>query len=57
MGLDIQYLLRKPSGGHISGFTSGSRTFAIRSIAVYEDGAHAGQNVENSGVAPGTVVK
>jgi hypothetical protein len=38
-------------------FQSGSRTFAIRSIAVYEDGSHAGQNVEGGGIAPGTIVK
>jgi hypothetical protein len=33
-------------------FQSGSRTFAIRSIAVYEDGNHAGKNVEGGGIAP-----
>jgi hypothetical protein len=32
-------------------------TFAARSVAVYEDGAHAGQFVTGGGVAPGTVVK
>jgi len=32
-------------------------TFAIRSVAVYEDGAHAGQFVTGGGVAPGTVVR
>jgi hypothetical protein len=39
------------------GFSSGTRTFAARSIAVYEDGAHAGLNVSGGGVAPGTIVK
>jgi hypothetical protein len=39
------------------GFSSGTRTFAARSIAVYEDGAHAGLNVSGGGVAPGTTVK
>jgi hypothetical protein len=37
-------------------FTSGSRAFQIRSIAVYEDGNHAGQGVTGGGVAPGTTV-
>ena len=39
-----------------SQFTSGSRAFQIRSIAVYEDGEHAGQGVTGGGVAPGTTV-
>jgi hypothetical protein len=39
------------------GFSSGSRTFTARSIAVYEDGAHAGQDVSGGGVAPGTSLK
>jgi hypothetical protein len=34
-----------------------TRTFNIRSIAVYQDGAHAGSNVAGGGVAPGTTVK
>jgi hypothetical protein len=38
-------------------FTSGTRTFAIRSVAVYEDAAHAGQFVTAGGVAPGTSVR
>jgi hypothetical protein len=38
-------------------FTSGARTWDIRAISVYEDGAHAGQNIEGGGMAPGTVVK
>jgi hypothetical protein len=37
-------------------FTSGSRAFQIRSIAVYEDGNHAGKGVTGGGVAPGTTV-
>ena len=36
------------------GFSSGTRTFTARSIAVYEDGAHAGQHISGGGVAPGT---
>jgi hypothetical protein len=38
-------------------FQSGSRTFAVRSIGVYQDAGHAGQNVEGGGVAPGTTVR
>jgi hypothetical protein len=39
------------------GFSSGTRTFTARSIAVYEDGAHAGQHVTGGGVAPGTAIR
>jgi hypothetical protein len=35
-------------------FTSGSRTFGVRSISVYEDAAADGANTENAGLAPGT---
>jgi hypothetical protein len=38
------------------GFSSGTRTFTIRSIAVYDDAAHAGQDVSGGGVAPGTTI-
>jgi len=34
-----------------------TRTFNIRSVAVYQDGAHAGRNVTGGGVAPGTKVQ
>jgi hypothetical protein len=37
-------------------FQSGSRSFTIRSVAVYEDAAHAGEFISGGGVAPGTVV-
>jgi hypothetical protein len=30
---------------------------SVRSIAVYQDGAHAGQGVKGGGIAPGTTVK
>jgi hypothetical protein len=40
-----------------SGFTSGTREFDVRSVAVYEDGAHRGVGIENGGPAPGTVVR
>ena len=39
------------------GFSSGTRTFTARSIAVYEDAAHAGQAVSGGGIAPGTTVR
>lgn len=39
------------------GFSAGSRAFDIRSVAVYQDGAHAGQEIEGGGIAPGTVVR
>ena len=51
-GLKISYALREYTGG----FTSGTRAFDIRSVAVYEDGAHAGQGIEGGGIAPGTTV-
>jgi hypothetical protein len=50
--LKISYALREYTGG----FTSGTRDFDIRSVAVYEDGAHAGQDIEHGGVAAGTTV-
>jgi hypothetical protein len=53
MGLKLSNALRV-NGSH---FTSGSRVFTIRSIAVYEDGEHAGKQVRRGGVAPGTVMK
>ncbi len=52
MGLIISSALR----GSGSNFTSGSRSFSIRSVAVYEDAGHAGQNVTGGGVAPGTIL-
>ena len=39
-----------------TGFTSGTREFDVRSVAVYEDTAHAGLGIENGGLAPGTTV-
>jgi hypothetical protein len=53
MGLKLSNALRDNG----SNFTSGSRTFSIRSIAVYEDGNHAGHAVSGGGVAPGTVIE
>lgn len=39
------------------GFRSGTREFDVRSVAVYEDRAHAGVGVEHTGLAPGTVLE
>jgi hypothetical protein len=58
MGLILSNALRSVGGANPDpAFTSGVRTWDIRAISVYEDGAHAGQNIEGGGVAPGTVVK
>ena len=40
-----------------TGFTSGTREFDVRSVAVYEDKAHEGVGVENGGLPVGTVVR
>jgi hypothetical protein len=53
MGLIVQNALRKYS----TNFSSGERSFDIRSVAVYEDGNHAGQAISGGGTAPGTVVQ
>jgi hypothetical protein len=37
-------------------FTSGYRQFRINSVAVYEDGIHAGEGFAGGGLAPGTVI-
>jgi hypothetical protein len=55
MGLVLQYALRNPK--YSTGFTSGSRTFTVRSAAVYQDAGHAGKDIVNGGLAPGTAVK
>jgi hypothetical protein len=49
---------RTPTSGPnpYPGFSSGTRTFTIRSIAVYEDAAHAGEGISGGGVAPGTSI-
>jgi hypothetical protein len=61
MGLLLSNALRDktPTTGPnpYPGFSSGTRNFDARSIAVYEDGAHAGRNVTGGGVAPGTTVR
>ena len=40
----------------VSTHLTGSSSFDIRSVAVYEDASQAGQNVEGGGVAPGTAL-
>ncbi len=54
--LILSYALRT-CGTCSSGFASGSREFDVRSVAVYEDGAHRGVGIENAGLAPGTVIE
>ncbi len=57
MFLILSNAIRSDNGSNPDAqFTSGSRAFQIRSIAVYEDGNHAGQGVTGGGVAPGTTV-
>jgi hypothetical protein len=55
-GLILSYALRTCSGCSTS-FTSGTREFDVRSIAVYEDSMHRGVGIENEGLAPGTTVE
>jgi hypothetical protein len=49
----LSYALRQ----YPSHVLPGDTTFAARAVAVYEDGAHAGQFVTGGGVATGTVVR
>lgn len=52
MGLILSHALRESSAN----FTSGSRSFDVRSVAIYQDAKHAGVNIENGGIAPGTTI-
>lgn len=55
MYLLLSYGLRNPAGANpIPGFVSGSRDFVVRSAAVYQDNGHAGSDITNGGIAPGT---
>ncbi len=38
-------------------FTTGTRQFLIKSVAVYRDNAHVGSGTTGGGIAPGTVVR
>jgi hypothetical protein len=51
--LVLSYALREFS----ENFKSGTRAFDIRSVAVYQDAAHAGEETEGGGIAPGTTIK
>jgi len=59
MGLILQYELQYDNAGTnpSAGFLSGSRNFSIQSVSVYQDGAHANQDIINGGLAPGTTVR
>jgi hypothetical protein len=50
--LILSYALRE----FPEGFQSGTRKFLIRSVAVYQDAAHAGQEIQGGGIAPGTTI-
>ncbi|MFI4991319.1 MAG: fibronectin type III domain-containing protein [Solirubrobacterales bacterium] len=52
--LILSYALRRC--GCTTGFKSGTREFDVKSVSVYEDKAHAGVGVENTGLAPGTTI-
>lgn len=55
MQLLLSYALREKGGADPSaGFTSGSRSFDIKSISVYENASAHGANTQNAGLAPGT---
>jgi hypothetical protein len=51
-GLNLTNALRRPEGGG----AASANSFAVRAIAVYQDGAHAGQGIRGGGVAPGTTI-
>jgi hypothetical protein len=62
MNLIISNALRCSGSGACSSpstanFQSGSRTYDVRSVAVYEDIGHAGQQITGGGTAPGTTVQ
>jgi hypothetical protein len=58
MKLILSYGLRAPSPNPdpVPGFKSGSRDLAIRSVAVYQDSSHAGLDIQNGTIAPGTAI-
>lgn len=55
-GLILSYALRTCSECK-TGFTSGTREWKVKSIAVYQDTPHKGVGIENEGLAPGTSIK
>lgn len=56
MYLVLSHALRNAYGDHPT-WTSGSTVYRFRSIAVYQDAAHAGHGVTGGGIAPGTTLK
>jgi hypothetical protein len=42
--------------GSSPGFKSGTQCFCVRSIALWQDGAHAGAGIKGGGIAPGTTI-
>jgi hypothetical protein len=59
MKLIVSYGMRNPFGTDprlVPNFTSGTREWITRYIAVYQDKNHAGQNVQLGGIAPGTQI-
>ena len=57
-GLILSYALRNPATGVSDPyFTSGTRVWSTRSIAVYENASAGGANTVNPGIAPGTQVR
>ena len=59
LGLVIDYGLRSCTGtaGCSNATDFETSVFTVRSVAVYEDSAHAGVAVTNAGLAPGTSVR
>lgn len=51
--LVLSYALRE----YPENFKEGTRSFDIRSVAVYQDNTHAGKETEGGGIAPGTTIK
>ncbi len=51
--LILSYALRE----YPENFKAGTRSFDIRSVAVYQDNAHAGEEIQGGGIAPGTTIK
>jgi hypothetical protein len=59
MKLILSYALRVTgtNPNPIPGFKSGSRDWVIRSIGIYQDNGHAGKDIQNGAIAPGTTIK
>jgi hypothetical protein len=62
MKLILSYAMRNPAGSDpriVPGFTTPGETrdWVIRSVAVYQDAAHAGVDIRRGKIAPGTVIQ